>query len=194
MKRIFSHSIDCPKLIIRRTNKYGNGVFAAEDIQRGRTIYVLNGEKMDVLQLIRKVNADRENIDDPLQIGKRTYVDLDEISRTFNHSCSPNAGLRKTSEMFALRNIKKGEEITYDYSLTIAPTNWKMECKCGNKNCRKILGDISTVPAERLKAYLEIGALQNYMKLILKKILDSNYEKPDYEVKALKRLKKTSNT
>lgn len=193
MRQIFSYSIDCPKLIIRRTNKYGYGVFAAEDIRCGKIIYVLSGEKIDVSTLILRVNTDKENIDDPLQIGKRTYIDLDKISRTFNHSCNPNAGLKKVSELFALTDISRGEEITYDYSLTIAPTNWKMECICGSNICRKIIGDISTIPLKRLEEYIKMGALQEYMKKIIKSIIDGSYKKPEYEIKALKSLKKTSN-
>jgi uncharacterized protein len=41
--------------------------------------------------------------------------------------------------MEAIRDIKKGEEITYDYATSETLNNWKMECKCGSKNCRKII-------------------------------------------------------
>jgi uncharacterized protein len=178
------------KLEIRDTKKYGNGVFATKDIAKDSIMCVLRGERMDVKELVNRVNSDKEYIDDPLQIGKRTYIDLDKNSRCFNHSCSPNAGLRKASEMFALSDIKKGEEVTFDYSLTIAPTVWSMKCKCGSKNCRKILGDILTVPKSELKRYRAAGALQSYMKLLLKEIGSGNYRIPKYEIIALEGLKK----
>jgi SET domain-containing protein len=181
-----------PKLEIRATRKYGKGVFAAEDIEKGRIVWVLDGERMDALDLVERVNADAENINDPLQIGKRTYIDLDEVSRTFNHSCNPSTGIRKTSEMFALRGIKKGEELTYDYSATIAPTEWKMRCKCGSRNCRGILGDVLSVPREQLDYYKRHGAIQKYMKAILTDVEAGRYMIPKYELAALAKLKRTS--
>lgn len=135
-----------PKLIIKSTKKYGNGVFATGDIKQGDVIYILSGDRMDWSELIKRVTSKKEYIDDPFQVGRRTYIDLDDFSRTFNHSCDPNGGIRKNSELFALRDIKKGEEITYDYSMTIGPTRWHMACKCGSKNCRKVLGDALSVP------------------------------------------------
>lgn len=180
------------KLIIRNTKKYGRGVFASKNIAKGEMIYILSGERMDIKDLVSRVNSDKENIDDPFQIGKRTYIDLDEESRTFNHSCEPNAGIRNTSDLFALRDIKKGEEITYDYSLTIAPTTWKMKCSCNSTICRKILGDVRTIKSPRLKFYQKLGAIQRYMKAIIKQLKAGVYKIPDYEKNALNNLKKTS--
>lgn len=187
---IYSLMKNTPKIKILNTKKYGLGVFAAENIKDGTVIHMMGGTKMDIKQFIEKVNSGKENIDDPFQIGKRTYIDLDRISRTFNHNCEPNAGIRKTNEMFALKNIKAGEEITYDYSLTIAPTVWKMRCKCGSKNCRGILGDILSVPKKRLSFYKEKGALQSYIKMLLKKKGDGPYITPKYEHFLLDNLKK----
>lgn len=173
---------------VRDTKKYGNGVFAVGDIRSGTIVYILSGERMDVNDLVNRVNSKKENIDDPFQIGRRTYIDLDKISRSFNHSCNPNTGIRKASEMFALRNIKKGEEITYDYSLTISPTVWNMKCKCGQINCRKVLGDVTTIPKEQLMQYKKKGALQRYMKVLLKELENGSYKIPKYEVLALEKL------
>jgi len=137
---------------------------------------------MSLDEFAKRVKSKKEFIDDPLQIGKRTYIDLDALSRTFNHSCDPNAGIRKNSELFALRDIKKGEEITFDYSVTIAPTKWHMKCKCGLKNCRKILGDVLSISKKQLKKYKELGALQKYMKPLLKEVEAGHYTMPKYEI------------
>lgn len=180
-----------PKLVVKDTEKYGRGVFAGEDIRKEQIIHILSGKKMDVVELVKKVNSEKEKIDDPFQIGKRTYIDLDKLSRTFNHSCDPNTGIRKQSEMFALRDIEKGEELTYDYSLTIAPTVWSMKCKCGSKNCRKVLGDIISIPQKRLEEYKKLGALQRYIKTLLKEVWREKYKIPKYETIALEKLKNT---
>jgi hypothetical protein len=110
-----------------------------------------------------------------LQIGKSFYIDLDYLSRAFNHSCDPNAGIRKISELFALRDIKKGEEITYDYSAVVGPNNppseFSMKCKCGAKYCRGIIGNILTIPKKSLENYIKNGAVQDYIKLEFNEVL-----------------------
>lgn len=176
------------KLTVKDTGKYGKGVFAGEDIKKGTVLHVLDGKRMDVTDVVAQINSKKENIDDPFQIGKRTYIDLDEFSRTFNHSCEPTGGIRKNSELFAIRDIKKGEEITYDYSMTIAPTDWKMKCICGSKKCRHVLGDVSTVPRAQVEEYRKVGAIQRYMKAILKELKDGVYKVPKYELAALEKL------
>lgn len=180
--------------LIKNTGKYGKGGFASKNITKGEAIRIFGGKDMGPKDFVEQVNSDKENIDDPLQVGKRTYLNLDEVSRSFNHSCDPNAALRKRSELFALRDIPVGEEITYDYSLTIAPTKWKMRCACGSKNCRKVLGDILSVPKKRRLEYRKLGALQDYMRRLLDKMSkDGFYKMPAYETKLLNSVKKTSN-
>ncbi len=177
------------KLIVKNTKKYGKGVFAGRFIKRGEVIYLLSGERFTAKDFVAKIKSGKEYIDDPLQIGKRTYLDLDSLSRTFNHSCNPNSSLRKASELFAIRDINKGEEITYDYSLTIAPTKWNMKCVCGSENCRGVLGDVLSIPKKQLNYYKKANAMQSYMKLLLKKIEETgHYEMPKYELLLLEGL------
>jgi SET domain-containing protein len=175
-------------LVVKETKNYGKGVFAMKAIKNGTIVHILNGNRMDVTELVRRVNSGRENLDDPFQIGRRTYIDLDEFSRTFNHSCNPNCGIRKNSELFAIRDIFEGEQLTYDYSVTMSPTDWNMKCLCGSKNCRKTLGDISSVPKGQLAVYKRFGAIQRYMKSLLKEIESKKYRIPKYELAALKML------
>lgn len=177
------------KFVVKDTHKYGKGVYAAEDIKKGTVIRVFGGKRTTLSALVNRIISGKEFLDDPFQIGRRTYLDLDEICRTFNHSCDPSCGVRKRSELFALRDIKKGEELTYDYSLTIAPTEWEMKCKCGTAKCRKTLGDVLSVPKKRRDEYRKMGALQRYMKKLLDEIEKGGYKMPAYEKNALKKLK-----
>jgi len=177
------------KLIVKDTHKYGKGVFACEDIKKGEVIHIMGGKRIDLNDVVKMVTSGKEYIDDPLQIGRRTYIDLDEFSRSFNHSCDPNVGMRKRSELFALRDIKKEEQINFDYSLTIAPTDWEMKCKCGSDKCRKVLGDILSVPKKRRDEYKKAGGIQRYMRLLLKEIEEGSYKIPKYEKEALEKLK-----
>lgn len=181
------------QFVIYNTNKYGKGVFAKHFIKKGSVIHVLSGKKVTLNQLVINILKNKEKIDDPFQIGRRTYIDLDKISRTFNHCCDPSAGIRKESELFALNDIIQGEEITYDYSMTIAPTEWSMRCKCGSKKCRKIIHDIRSIPHVQLQKYVRAGAVQKYMKPLLRMIELNRYEMSNYEILALKKLSKIKN-
>lgn len=177
------------KLIVHDTHKYGKGIYAGENIKKGTVIHEMGGKRLTLSKLVERIVTGKEFLDDPFQIGRRTYIDLDEFSRTFNHSCDPNMGIRNRGQMFALRDIKKGEQLTFDYSLTIAPTEWEMKCMCGSAKCRHKLGDILSVPKKRRDEYRKMGALQRYMKDLLNEIEAGGYRMPTYEKNALKKLK-----
>lgn len=57
----------------------------------------------------------------------------------FNHSCNGNLGFDKNGDFIAIRNIKNGEELSYDYGIIESNPNYKMPCKCKEKNCRKVI-------------------------------------------------------
>ncbi len=57
----------------------------------------------------------------------------------FNHSCNGNLGFDKNGDFIAIRDVKKGEELTYDYGLIESNPDFKMECKCTDINCRHIV-------------------------------------------------------
>jgi SET domain-containing protein len=64
-----------------------------------------------------------------------------------NHSCDPNVFIKHEtiarSKFYAMRDIKKGEQLTYDYGVNaldqIDKELSKIECKCGSENCRGII-------------------------------------------------------
>ena len=56
-----------------------------------------------------------------------------------NHSCDGNVGINTHGDFVARRNIKKGEEVTYDYGLAESNPRFKMTCKCGNTKCRRTI-------------------------------------------------------
>ena len=169
---------------VRDTGKYGKGVFAVEDIKSGQTIKIFGGEVISFDETEKRIKAGEENRTDTLQVGLELDMDLDELSRTFNHSCEPNAGFRGVSELIAIKDIKKGEEITYDYSATVGPniprTLWEMTCDCGSANCRKVIGNVLTIPKEQLKKYREAGTLQDYILKELDIIEKNNSILPKY--------------
>ena len=53
-------------------------------------------------------------------IGSKKISELEQASFV-NHKCEPNAGFEGQSFLVAMRDIREGEEITFDYSMVLAP-------------------------------------------------------------------------
>jgi hypothetical protein len=79
-----------------------------------------------------------------------------------SHSCTPNcqavvmtAGDRLTIAVFTLRQIKNGEELTYDYSsVTESEKEFKAAvCLCGTSACRG-----SFLYFAGSKAFMQVGS------------------------------------
>jgi SET domain-containing protein len=67
--------------------------------------------------------------------------------RFMNHSCEPNCETSADGHrvfVHALRRIRPGEELTYDYNLRPADDDYDPEeyaCKCGSESCRGTMVD-----------------------------------------------------
>lgn len=138
---------------------HGRGLFASRLIKSGETITKFRGKKIDYSGVLRK-----RLIDNPLQIGPETYVDIRQPAVIANHSCDPNAGIKEDSVLIAIKDIKPGEEICYDYSTTMdAETEVTFRCDCGQKCRHEILG-FEHLPEETKKRYLRLGIVQRFLR------------------------------
>ena len=117
---------------IRKSEKHGNGLFALKDFNNGENLYslkkgrIINCGEIQNLSEQEKIHLDR--------IGENEYEITEPPGCYINHSCEPNVE-EKDRIGYALRDIKKGEEITLDYN-KIAYLEKQFECRCGSKNCR----------------------------------------------------------
>ena len=158
---------------IKKSKIASNGVFALKKIAKGQTIYCLTGELCSLDEIIKRCNEGKEEPSDPLGVEDEEYLDLDEVSRTFNHSCHPNSYVRGKNELIALRDIKIGEEITYDYSTTMNDHEekikragralWTCPCHCGSKNCRGIIDQFKTLPRKTQNFYMSNKFMPDFM-------------------------------
>jgi len=99
----------------------------------------------------------------PLQIDNDVYIDTLPVGVFVNHSCGPNAGIRQDKDLVALRQILQGEEIRFDYSTTMQEMSFTMECRCGDRNCRHIVNDFSTLPETQQQVYLQAGIVMSFI-------------------------------
>jgi SET domain-containing protein len=117
----------------------GKGAFATTDIPKGTLIGEYTGEVIDEAEADRRYENSERVYLFTVEGGK--YVDGDDpknLLKYVNHSCNPNCEADiKGEKVFyhALRDIKKGEELTIDYSLDAEP-NDPQTCLCGEPNCR----------------------------------------------------------
>jgi hypothetical protein len=56
-----------------------------------------------------------------------------------NHSCEGNCGFDDEGDLIAIRNVQKGEELSYDYALIESNSHFSMQCSCGSKTCRDVI-------------------------------------------------------
>lgn len=160
-------------------------MYAGQNIKKGQVIHLLYGDIVSFDECIERIRAGSEAQDDSLQVGFELDMILEDMGHFFNHSCDPNAGVRKISELIAIKDIKRGEEITFDYSSTIGPNVtsevWTMECLCGSRNCRKLVSNVLSIPKKQIKHYRDSDALQDYMKRELEIIKMNGGVPPKYK-------------
>ena len=133
----------------RRSGVHGTGVFAVQDLAAGETLIEYTGE------VITWEEAQARHPHDPSQPNHTFYfhVDNDMVidathhgnsARWINHSCAPNCYTDERNGriyIVALRNIKAGEELNYDYGLMVEERYTKAlkaeyACLCGAPTCR----------------------------------------------------------
>jgi SET domain-containing protein len=118
------------------------GEFALEDIKKDEIIAVFGGHiitEMEKSKLPKNIGELGLGIDDGLLIGPISVDETDD-AEWFNHSCDPNSGLLGQIILVAMRDIKKGEEITFDYVMSCSQKGKKrilFPCDCDSPNCRK---------------------------------------------------------
>ena len=119
----------------------GLGLFAAQDIRKGTSIIQYIGEKISKAESNARLAQGNAYI---FELNERYDIDgkmLSNTARYINHSCDPNCLVEKTTRtiwIIALRNIKAGEELSYNYGYDAK----KYVCTCGaNKCCGYILDE-----------------------------------------------------
>ena len=141
--------------VVRRSRVHGRGVFAARPIRKGERIIEYAGRRVlwssipddqdDTETYYFGLDNDKEVIDPSVGGNEAQWI---------NHSCDPNCETieDRRGRVFikALRNIRPGEELSYDYHLAVdVPRTKAIEdearCDCGSAKCRGTL----LAPAER---------------------------------------------
>lgn len=143
------------RIIQRRSPIHGNGVFAAANLRAEVELIEYRGRLLTHKQADRLYAGGSDTGHTFLFTLNDKYV-LDanvdgNVARWINYSCDPNCrALVEESEdgnkrhdrvlIETLRPIKKGEELTYDYGITLEERvtprlKHIWACRCGAANC-----------------------------------------------------------
>ena len=141
-----------PKVAVRRSVIHGRGIFATHPIAKGERIIEYTGERMSHAEADRRYARLHANSPHTMLFAANDRVVIDATkrggpARWINHCCAPNCEANEEDgRVFidAIRAIKPGEELSYDYSLVLEERHTpklKREhaCHCGARNCRGTL-------------------------------------------------------
>ncbi len=138
-----------PRFVVRSSGIHGRGVFARRAIRAGETIIEYKGERITEAEIGRRYPEDRHGINHTFVFGIEHDLNIDggakgNTARWINHSCDPNCDTFEANKRIyvrAARNIRPGEELTYDYAIEAgepltAALKARWPCWCGAKKCR----------------------------------------------------------
>lgn len=148
-----------------RRSRIGCGLFAERAFCRNQTIIKVVGRVVGYELLWDRGGTFADNC---YRFGPETYLDPgDHASRYANHSCEPNAAVRKENNqlfLFAAKPIARNEEIVFDYSTILGDDDiWTMRCKCGRASCRKTIRNFGSLPAATKSTYLTNGLVPKFI-------------------------------
>ncbi|XBH91652.1 hypothetical protein VPH35_082979 [Triticum aestivum] len=139
-----------------KTEKCGFGLIAEDEIKKGEFVIEYVGEVIDdrtCEERLWKMKRQRYTNFYLCEVSSNMVIDATNKgnkSRFINHSCEPNTEMQKWTVdgetrvgIFALRDIEKGEELTYDYKFVQFGAD--QDCHCGSSNCRKMVGTSKSV-------------------------------------------------
>lgn len=143
----------CPSRVAIAMRSGQHAVVANADIERGETVLAVTGEEVALPTRYT------------LQIGLDVHIEAQQdgdgpdgfpVWRFMNHGCQPNIVLRGR-KFVAVRAIRAGEEVTFDYD----STEWDMaspfRCHCNSSGCRGIVRGYRHLTAAMRHQLIEVA-------------------------------------
>lgn len=138
---------------VRVSPIHGCGLFAKKKIPKGTRILEYEGKRVKRKQIVKDAVKGLTSMIYVMGLDETMVIDGERNgndSRFINHHCSPNCEvyfINDTPFIYAMQEIKKGEELTFDYHLSLiteTPLTTKEKkdwfpCHCGSPVCRGTL-------------------------------------------------------
>ena len=138
------------KYQIGKSRIQGKGIVLTQDVKKDETIFVFKGKEISYIGGEWHHNPNR------LQTGYAKWIEPapGDIGNFLNHSCNPTAGIHGKNTIVAIRDLKKGEEVTIDYALNETYPLWHMKCRCKSMNCRKVVKPYQDLSEQRKRKFI----------------------------------------
>ena len=126
---------------VGKSNIDNKGLYAAKNIKDRTRIIEYKGKILSKKQVEQSPKFDNDKAIYLFNINKKYDLDGDfkyNTARLINHSCDPNCEVYGTGLkvwVYAIKDIKKGEELTYDYGFGYDKDFKDFPCRCGSDNC-----------------------------------------------------------
>ena len=126
---------------IKKSNIDNQGLYASQSIKSGKVVIKYKGKIITKKETDTNPKYDNDKAIYLFNLNKRYDLDGDfkyNTARLINHSCNPNCeveGKGLKLWIVAIRDIKKGEELSYDYGFGYDEDYKQFVCRCGAKNC-----------------------------------------------------------
>lgn len=136
-----AHQID--GIVAEDAPTLGRRAVALRTIRAGERIVEWSGEVITGADAARLSTRERDfllQIDDDrfLHAGLQSLAAADFI----NHSCDPNCGFLDARTLVAMRDIRPGETVTFDYAMSDTNSFVDFDCRCETPACRgRMTGD-----------------------------------------------------
>ncbi len=134
---------------VGRSRIHGKGVFAKRRIPRGTRVIEYAGARVPVTQLFVEMAEGAPPPVYSIRLNETMVIDGargGNDARFINHSCDPNCEAYVFDDhvyIYAMREIARGEELTFDYKLGAAFGRRRRKgdldayaCACGSPKCR----------------------------------------------------------
>jgi uncharacterized protein len=137
------------RIVVRNSSIHGRGVFALRRIPKGTRIIEYKGKLITDKEADRRYSRVHEHSPHTMLFSLEGGWVIDATrrgnsARWINHSCAPNCDIAEEGQRIfieARRDIRLGDELTYDYNLQIGEKHTKTAkrehaCFCGARRCR----------------------------------------------------------
>ncbi|GDX86610.1 hypothetical protein LBMAG44_05230 [Gemmatimonadota bacterium] len=155
--------------VVRKSRIAGKGAFANRTIKKGERLIEYLGERLTHAQSDARYDDHAGGAHHTFLFNANPSTVIDAYvggndARFINHSCAPNCESEiERGRVFvdAIKQIRKGDELFYDYAYGRDGTETPEDetglygCCCGSRNCR---GSILEEVTKAKKARLEVGA------------------------------------
>ena len=133
----------------KKSHVHGRGLFAVQNIKKGSKIIEYIGDKVTKKEGDRRAEKQYEKAKKykengmvyVFELNKKYDIDGDvkkNYAKLINHSCSPNCEVEIKDNniwILAIKNIKKNQELNYNYGYSYDTDYIDHICNCGSSKC-----------------------------------------------------------